>query len=385
MNILSFPSSLGKPSHTGPNPSAPELEADVRTLFDRFFRMRCVARGLAATSIQGRRRIVERFLAYCQCPPWEVTAFHYDAWMGELVLKGKITVTTQRSYQSAIDNCFRYWTSDVALQNQLLDRYGSTIQCPINDDNRIVHKHPHQRIRRKTPPTREHLEALLGAMARLRDAYWQDPATEHRGWCVERDRVAFAIQYYLALRIGEIVSLNVESFHEASWAPPELGSFAVADVIGKGSACQGPKQRTVMVTNIQVRTMLEWYLEHVRPRFSPAAQEHALFLTRAGTRLGRSYYIHFFQRYLRIAGLHTYGYSTHALRRAGLTHTAQRTGIFFAQQQGGHVYLSTTQDYVEIADDEIRELHHQAASQTIARVASRITSMTPSSSDPIEA
>lgn len=379
MNILSFPSSLGKPSPTAPDHCAPELEANVRTLLDRFFRMRCIARGLVPASIQGRRRIVQRFLEYCQCPPWEVTAFHYDAWMSELVLRHGITVTTQRSYQSAIDNCFRYWVSDVGLQNQLLDRYGSTIQCPINDDNRIVHKHPHQRIRRKTPPTREHLEILLESMARLRDAYWRDPATENRGWCVERDRVAFALQYYLALRIGEIVSLNVESFHEASWAPPELGPFAVADVIGKGSACQGPKQRTVMVTDIQVRVLLEWYLKNVRPRFSPIADEHALFLTRAGTRLGRSYYIHFFKHYLRVAGLEKHGFTTHALRRAGLTHTAQRTDIFFAQQQGGHVYLSTTQDYVEIADEEIREQHHQAASQTIARIANRISSRMSSS------
>jgi site-specific recombinase XerD len=218
-------------------------------------------------------------------------------------------------------------------------------------------------------------------MALLRDAYWKDSATEERGWCVERDRIAFALQYCLSLRIGEIVSLNVESFHEASWAPPELGPFAVADVIGKGSACQGPKQRTVMVTDIQVRTLLEWYLEHVRPRFCPLADESALFLTRAGTRLGRSYYIHWFKRYLRMAGLEKHDYSTHALRRAGLTHTAQRTGIFFAQQQGGHVYLSTTQDYVEIADEEIQALHHQAASQTIARIANRMTLTTASSQD----
>lgn len=372
MNILNFPTTKGKTSAAAPEQGVPELQAAVRTLLDRFFRMRCVARGLTPTSIQDRRRIVERFLTYCRCPPWEVTAYHYDAWMGDLVLKQGIAVTTQRTYQSAIENCFRYWQSDLSLQNQLLDRFGDTIQCPITDDNRIVHKHPNQRIRRKTPPTRDHLELLLGMMARLRDVYWQDPAMEERGWCVERDRVAFALQYFLALRIGEIVSLNVESFHEASWAPPELGSFAVADVVGKGSAGQGPKQRTVMVTDIQVRALLEWYLQHVRPRFVLDAEEPALFLTRAGTRLGRSYYIHFFKRYLRAAGLEKHGYTTHALRRAGLTHTAQRTGIFFAQQQGGHVYLSTTQDYVEIADEEIREQHHQAASQTIARIANRI-------------
>lgn len=371
MNILNFPPITGKTTAVASQASAPDLHDAVRTLLDRFFRMRCVARGLAPTSIQDRRRIVERFLAYCRCPPWEVTAFHYDAWMSDLVHKRRIAVTTQRSYQSAIENCFRYWQSDVGVQNQLQDRYGSTIQCPINDENRIVHKHPHQRLRRKTPPTRDQLEIFQRAMERLRDVYWQDSATEERGWCVERDRVAFALQYLLALRIGEIVSLNVESFHEASWAPPELGPFAVADVIGKGSACQGPKQRTVMVTDIQVRRLLEWYLEHVRPRFRPHADESALFLTRAGTRLGRSYYIHWFKQYLRVAGLEQYGYSTHALRRAGLTHTAQRTDIFFAQQQGGHVYLSTTQDYVEIADEEIQALHHQAASQTIARIANR--------------
>lgn len=371
MNILKFPATSGKAVSRATDQSAPEVQDAVRDLLDRFFRMRCVARGMAPTSIHDRRRIVQRFLDYCGCPPWEVTAFHYDAWMSELVLRHGIVVTTQRSYQSAVESCFRYWTSDLTIQNQLLNRFGHTIECPINDENRIIHKHPHQRIRRKTPPTRDHLETLLAAMANLRDAYWRDQANEHRGWCVERDRIAFAIQYYLALRVGEIVALNVESFHEASWAPSELGAFAVADVVGKGSACQGPKQRTVMVTDIQVRTLLEWYLEKVRPRFSPAASEHALFLTRAGTRLGRSYYIHFFQQYLRVAGLESYGYTTHALRRAGLTHTAQRTGIYFAQQQGGHVYLSTTQDYVEIADDEIREQHHAAASQTIARAVRR--------------
>lgn len=376
MNLLQFRPNLGETPVPVAQAPAPELRDAVRDLLDRFYKMRCLARGLTPSSIRDRRRVVERFLATCGCPPWEVTPYHYDAWMGNLVLANRIAVTTQRTYQSAIENCFRYWQSDTMLQNELLRCHGTTIQCPVNDDNRIVHKHPHQRIRRKTAPTREHIVTFLDAMASLRDAYWQDPATQERGWCVERDRVAFALQYYLALRIGEIVSLNVESFHEASWASPELGPFAVADVIGKGSACQGPKQRTVMVTDIQVRTLMEWYLAHVRPRFHTHPEERALFLTRAGKRLGRSYYLHFFQRYLRAAGLAMHGYSTHALRRAGLTHIAERVGITFAQQQAGHVFLSTTQDYVVVSDDEIRELHQSAVRATIDRIAKGVAPVT---------
>lgn len=371
MNLLHFPPTADKTTAPHCDEGAPELRDAVRELLDRFYNTRCVARGLTTTSIRDRRRLVERFLAYCRCPPWEVTPHHYDAWMGELVLQHGIAVTTQRTYQAAIDACFRYWQSHTAQQNELMREYGTTIQSPINDDNRIVHKQPYQRIRRKTTPTREHIETFLQAMARLRDAYWQDPATEERGWYVERDRIAFALQYYLALRVGEIVALNIDSFHEASWAPPELGQFALVDVIGKGSACQGPKQRTVMATDIQVRTLLEWYLGQVRPHFKPTPDQRALFITRAGTRLGRSYFVHLFRRYMCIAGLGALGFSTHALRRAGLTHTAQRTGILFAQQQGGHVYLSTTQHYVEISDEEIQDQHRVAVSETLKRVTSR--------------
>lgn len=379
MNLLHFPPTSGETTaHDAAEAMAPALQDAVHEALDRFYTTRCVARGLTPTSIHDRRRVVERFLARCGRPPWQITPYDYDAWIGELVRKNRIAVTTQRTYQAAIENCFRYWQSDVAYQNHLLRTYGSTVQCPVNDENRIVHKNPHQRVRRKAVPTREHIEALLSSMALLRDAYWRTPLTEERGWCVERDRVAFAIQYYLALRIGEVVALDVGSFREASWAPPELGRFGVADVIGKGSAGQGPKQRIVMVTDVQVRPLMEWYLAHVRSNFKPSPDEHALFTTRTGKRLGRSYYIHRFRRYLRLAGLDSLGYSTHSLRAAGLTHTAERVGIEFARQQGGHAFLATTQDYVAVSDDEIRAQHRATVLGSLARIHQHIkASLTP--------
>jgi integrase len=369
MNLLHFPPNADESTPPASESAAPEWQEVTRALLDRFYHTRCVARGLTPTSIHDRRRVVERFLTFCGCPPWQVTPYHYDAWISGLVRDNHIAVTTQRAYQSALENCFRYWQSDMTCRNHLLRTHGATVQCPISDDNRIIHKNPHQRIRRKTAPTREHIEALFDAMAELRDAYWRDPATEERGWCVERDRAAFAIQYYLALRIGEIVALDLESFHDASWAPPELGRFGVADVFGKGSAGQGPKQRTVMVTDVQVRVLMEWYLAHVRPHFNPSPDEHALFTTRAGKRLGRSYYVHRFRRYLRLAGLDSLGYTTHSLRGAGLSHMADRVSIQFAQQQGGHVFLATTEDYVSVSDDEIRAQHRDMVNCSLSRIA----------------
>lgn len=372
MNILQFPPTAGQTTPPTTGDGADQLRDVVRELLDRFYGTRCIARGMTAGSINDRRRVVERFLTESGVPPWQITPYHYDVWISRLVRAGRILVTTQRAYQSAIATCFEYWQSDTAVQNHLQRTYGATIRCPVTEENRILHKDPNQRIRRKIVPTREHISQLMQAIEQLRDAYWSDPRTLRRGWCTERNRIAFALQYYCALRISEIVSLDTHSFHEASWTARELGRYGLVSVMGKGSAGQGPKQRDVMVTDVNVRVLMEWYMQHVRPHFESTDTEPALFLTRRGTRLRRSYYVHVFKKYVRLAGLMSMGYTTHALRRAGLTHDAERIGIEFARQKAGHIFLATTQDYVAVSDEDIRTQHRDAIASTLARVEKRL-------------
>lgn len=370
MSTIPFPGHpRGAPVPPAPVPAIDENAAAI----SRFIDIRCVARGLNESSRHARRLILKRFLRYCGRPLWQVTPHDYDSYIAHHVLERNLAPSTHRYYQSTIDCFFSYLDQDLEYQGYLQKTYGVRLENPLCDDNRIIHKAAVQHKRPHYGLTREEIDALFHGMAKLRDAYARENSTAsaRSALRVERDRIAFGIQYYIALRVSEVCHLDLDSFEEAPWARELMGRFGMVRVVGKGMPLQGPKSRMVPVTTHSVRALIEWYLKHVRPMFPNAKTSKALFLTLEGTRVSRSTLIHNLKEYLVAAGLDPTLFTTHSLRRSGITHDVERMDMAFGQIKAGHEWQATTQIYVARPEEYVQEQANRLLRQTIKTVTGR--------------
>lgn len=357
---------------TVPPATAPAIDENAAAI-SRFIDIRCVARGLNESSRHARRLILKRFLGYCNRPLWQVTPHDYDTYIAHHVLERNLAPSTHRYYQSTIDCFFSYLDQDLEYQAYLQKTYGVRLENPLCDDNRIIHKAAVQHKRPHYGLTREEIDAFFRGMAQVRDAYAREKtsASARSALRVERDRVAFGIQYYMALRVSEVCHLDLDSFEEAPWARDLMGRFGMLRVVGKGMPMQGPKSRMVPVTTQQLRGLIEWYLEHVRPMFPAAKSSKALFLTFEGTRVSRSTLIHNFKEYLTAGNLDPTLFTTHSLRRSGITHDVERMDMAFGQIKAGHEWQATTQIYVARPEEYVQEQANRLLRQTIKSITRR--------------
>ncbi len=352
-------------------PPAPLMAIDENAAaISRFIDIRCVARGLNANSRHARRLILNRFLKHCGRPLWEIRPHDYDAYIAHHVLERNLAPSTHRYYQSTIDCFFSYLEQDLEYQAYLQKTYGVRLENPLCDDNRIIHKAAVQHKRPHYGLTREEIDALFRGMANLRDTYARESTTAgaRSALRVERDRIAFGVQYYMALRVSEVCHLDVDSFEEAPWARELMGRFGMARVVGKGIPLQGPKSRMVPVTTHSLRPLMEWYFKHVRPMFPNSKTSKALFLTFEGTRVSRSTLIHNFKEYLVAAALDPAMFTTHSLRRSGITHDVERMDMAFGQIKAGHEWQATTQIYIARPTEYVQEQANRLLRQTVKAI-----------------
>jgi integrase/recombinase XerC len=160
-----------------------------------------------------------------------------------------------------------------------------------------------------------------------------------------RDRAALELLYATAIRVGELVALDVDDV--------DFGS-ALVRVMGKGA-----KERTVPFGKPAHRALSAW-LERGRPRLVTAGSGPALFLGRRGRRADA--------RQIR-AALHTMlehvpdapDLGPHGLRHSAATHLLDGgADLRMVQEMLGHASLATTQIYTHVSMDRLRRSYQQA-------------------------
>jgi tyrosine recombinase XerC len=156
-----------------------------------------------------------------------------------------------------------------------------------------------------------------------------------------RDRAILETIYSAGLRIGELVSLNVE----------DLDEFAEAiRVRGKGR-----KERIVPLGSKAIDA-LRCYLEK-RAAVGPRQARGALFMNKCGRRLSARSIRRALDRYAKMAdiGIHV---SPHALRHSFATHMLNAgADLRSVQEMLGHISLSTTQIYTHLTTKRIKEVY----------------------------
>jgi integrase/recombinase XerC len=180
-----------------------------------------------------------------------------------------------------------------------------------------------------------------------------------------RDQAVIELLYSSGLRLSELTGLDVrftdrDGHRSAGWLMRE---DAEVQVLGKGG-----KRRTVPVGAPALRALDEWL--SVRDDFlalHPAADPHALFLSRRGARLGNRA-VQTLVRRLAIARGVPVDVHPHVLRHSFASHLLQSSGDLRAVQELlGHASIATTQVYTSLDFQRLAAVYDAAHPRAKAR------------------
>lgn len=157
-----------------------------------------------------------------------------------------------------------------------------------------------------------------------------------------RDRTMLEVLYATGLRVSELVLLKFEqiSFRQG-----------VVRLFGKGN-----KERLVPVGEVAM-LWLEQYVNHARLTLLSGRQSDYLFITNRADCMTRQAFWHIIKKHAKKAEIGK-TLSPHTLRHAFATHLLNHgADLRVVQLLLGHSDLSTTQIYIHIAKERLKDLH----------------------------
>jgi site-specific recombinase XerD len=321
-------------------------------------------------SVENDIAVVRDMLGHTGKAPWFWIEDDFDDWCDNIGVDRALAVATQRKYQSAIRGFFNYIVDNVKFKNEVRRQYGIDLRQLCHSENCIPHVHEREMSRERRAFSHEEI-------ARLFDGYDKtiNEAAAFRSKDLrplQRDKALFFLLYAAGLRISEALALDMTSF---SPNPnfPEFGKFGFVSVWGKGSKGSGKKFRLVPVTHHLLPSLLEWYIDNVRPHFmaNTDANEQALFLSERGRRMCASTLEARFQHGLEFAGLAGLGLTPHCMRHSSVTHESLRFGLEAVRRKHGHVYAATTQGYMHVSDEMVNDEINQAIASQLDQILGR--------------
>ncbi len=164
-----------------------------------------------------------------------------------------------------------------------------------------------------------------------------------------RDAAILEMLYSSGIRVGELVSLNIEDIDV------DQGQFIV---LGKGA-----RERMVPMGSFSRRSFVE-YMKSGRPvllrKNRAAEKERALWLNKYGTRLSDRGVRRVVEKYVRQVSL-AKGISPHSIRHSFATHMLNAgADLRVVQELLGHMSISTTQIYTHITREQLKEVYNEA-------------------------
>ncbi len=158
-----------------------------------------------------------------------------------------------------------------------------------------------------------------------------------------RDKALLELLYASGMRVGELVSITVDSLNL------DIGYLRC---IGKGN-----KERIVPIGRPAI-VAIQDYLRKSRPAFQNGHSGRYVFLSRTGRPLDRSNVWRLVRKYARRVGLNRL--HPHTLRHCFATHMlAGGADLRIVQELLGHADPTTTQIYLHVDQAQLREVHRR--------------------------
>jgi site-specific recombinase XerD len=314
-----------------------------------------VARGFSQTTIDNWAGVLERFLAACGRPAWEVTREDVDRVVVGLAAQG-LAASTRRGYLQAFKSFHAFLVARKAAEIEASFRV--RLVDPVDEFNAARHVGADSPSA-KPPPSPERMEDFFDFLkSRIATARKYAPAG--------RDYALFRTLYLAGLRAEESASLDRSDLHFGR------GPFGKVHVrFGKGARTSGPRPRWVpMLDGLDL--ILRWYLDEIRPRLGEGP---ALFCDEGGGRIHRGTIRNRLAHLLdleRVADANpgrqeTVRFSPHSLRHACATRNYERgVDLVAIQQMLGHWHVGTTMRYVTPSATFIEDAYRRAISGTLA-------------------
>ncbi|MDN5873791.1 MAG: tyrosine-type recombinase/integrase, partial [Sinobacteraceae bacterium] len=287
-------------------------------------------------SIKNTRGAIRGALRYIGLPPWAWRPAHIDAFLSYRAVELGVSASTQAIQISALRLFQNYILSDLNLCNYLQCEFGTRPESFITAENAIPYKRKagqHKKL--ITPLDPAQCQTLLAEYDFAINAAEKLHRKSYN--TLRRDKTITFLFLATGIRAEELAHIHVHDFM-ADRNHPNFGDFAILRVIGKGR-----KERAVRMYVPAVRSVLEWYLEYVRPCFlSTRTQDpHLLFFSERGNYLCERQYRRGLQVIGETAGL-PMKVHPHLLRHTYATQMAPIIGCEALQKQLGHKFLSTT-------------------------------------------
>ncbi|MCK4626833.1 MAG: tyrosine recombinase XerD [Phycisphaerae bacterium] len=159
-----------------------------------------------------------------------------------------------------------------------------------------------------------------------------------------RDRALLELLYATGMRVSEVSHLLLEQVNM------EVGYLRC---LGKGN-----KERIIPIGRDAIRALCR-YLRELRPVLARPRSGSGVFLSRTGRSLDRTSIWRLVRKHARTARI-TDNLSPHTLRHCFATHLLSGgADLRIVQELLGHTDVSTTQIYLHVGNDRLKEIHQR--------------------------
>lgn len=219
--------------------------------------------GLKANSAQNHRDNLLRLLNHSQLAPWRLAPKHVTRYFEDRAHArgGKPLAPGTVAGMCAAWRSFQNYMLEMERLNEISQQFGVRPRKFVNDENSIaVKRHKLNTAPRSWAMSPSQIAAMDEAYcAAIRAAAASGSKSL---WPLKRDRVMFHICIHFALRVSELVTIQLSDFrasHDPQMA--RFGGLGVLTVTGKNDVTGSIPMREPMIHNL-----LKWYLDEVRPK-----------------------------------------------------------------------------------------------------------------------
>lgn len=219
--------------------------------------------GLKGNSAKNFADDVFRLLNHAQVAPWELNKDHVAAFLqarAKLRPTGVLSPATVGSYCAAWRS-FQNFTLELDRVNEIVARFKTRPRKFVTEENSIaVKKYKANWVPKAWALTPEKIDAIDAQfVADIKQAF----ASRSKSLLpLQRDRVMFHLAIHFALRVSELVTIELPAFqpsHDAKLA--RFGNFGTLTVTGKNDVTG-----TIPMREPEVHGLLDWYLSSVRQK-----------------------------------------------------------------------------------------------------------------------